>query len=340
MAQKKKRPGAKKKKAGKNPEPPGRPLLRGLLTLLILGCLVALLVFLADRHLIEEEPGTASAPKAPVAKKAEPPRTVPAPPKKPAQKQAARPPVYEVFPAPEKPPSPKKPAPPDGLPPKAPRIAIIIDDLGYDEDMAGLFCSLDYPVTISILPDSPHAKSVAALARSKGKQVLLHLPMEPLEYPAVDPGPGALLSGMETDEMLAVLESDLASVPYAQGVNNHMGSRLSREETVLNPLFTALKARGLFFVDSVTAPGPQARAAARMLRLPFAQRDVFLDHEQTREFVEKQMDRLVALAQKNGHAIGIGHPHEVTYEVLRERLPELADTAVISPVSELTEIVD
>ncbi|MEW5733889.1 MAG: divergent polysaccharide deacetylase family protein [Thermodesulfobacteriota bacterium] len=331
-----KRPAAKKKGGAVKKDPAPSPALRAGFALIILLGLVAAAVFLADRYIPKAGPPpktvkTAKAAPLPVlTPRKEPVRTAQ---EKPAETGAKKP-VYEVFPPPDKAPPPGKAAPGKY------RVAIVIDDLGYDEDLAERFLALDYPITVSVLPDAPHSEAIARRARQLGKQVLLHLPMEPREYPQADPGPGALLSSMSTDEMLAVFEDDLRSVPFAQGVNNHMGSRLSREESVLNPLFTALKARGLFFLDSMTAPGGEARAAARMLRLPFAQRDVFLDHEQTREFIEGQLDRLLGIAGKKGSAIGIGHPHEITYQVLREKLPDLSQKASLTPVSELTEIVE
>jgi len=159
-----------------------------------------------------------------------------------------------------------------------PKVAIIIDDLGYDPAMAERFLSLGEPVTFSILPHAPFSRTIARKAESKGIEIMLHLPMEPDEYPQVDPGPGALMSAMSPDELIAQLKRNLDGIPAVRGVNNRMGSRLTANSSQLYQVFSVLKKRDLYFIDSRTTPNTLCRPSARIFKLRFSERDVFLDH--------------------------------------------------------------
>jgi polysaccharide deacetylase 2 family uncharacterized protein YibQ len=232
------------------------------------------------------------------------------------------------------------PFPPE-LPPlkKKPRVAIIIDDVGYDRGLAEKFMSLDAALTLSILPHSPHQQAIARIAHAQGSEIMLHLPMEPLEYPEINPGPGALLSSMSPDELLKALDENLQAVPYVKGVNNHMGSKLTTHSEQIYQVFSVLKRRGLFFVDSRTTEASVCRPSARLLQLPFAQRDVFLDHVQGPAFIRKQLRELVRVARNRGEALGIGHPHSTTYAILKEALPELRQEVELVPASRLVRVI-
>jgi uncharacterized protein len=152
---------------------------------------------------------------------------------------------------------------------------------------------------------------------------MLHLPMEPNEYPMVKPGPGALLASMPPDTLIAQLEHSIDQFPGLKGVNNHMGSKLSTSSEHMRQIFSVLKLRGLFYIDSRTTAETVARPSARLLQLPFAERDIFIDHLDDPTFIRSQMKRLIARAQEQGYAIGIGHPHSNTYEILKEFIPQL-----------------
>jgi polysaccharide deacetylase 2 family uncharacterized protein YibQ len=217
-------------------------------------------------------------------------------------------------------------------------IALIIDDIGYDQNMAMALYALEPNISFSILPGSPHGRTIAGMLSDKGAQILLHLPMEPAQYPDVDPGPGALLTGMSPDELITQLEKNLADVPGASGVNNHMGSRLTTEATQMYQIFTILKKRNLFFVDSVTARRSQCRAAARLLQVRFGERDVFLDNVQEQAYITGQFAQLKKIAQKHGHAIGIGHPYPATLETLKTELPKIKGKIRVVPVSRMVTI--
>jgi hypothetical protein len=173
------------------------------------------------------------------------------------EKPLKKKPAFEIFPK-EKTPAreplakidiPKSIPRPKPVPSeKLPRVALIIDDLGYDKKMAEKFLGLDINLTFSILPHSPFQNKIARLASSKGLEIMLHLPMEPVEYPEVNPGPGTLLSSMTPDELINQLEENLNTMPSVKGVNNHMGSKLTAESTQMYQIFSVLKHRGLFFI--------------------------------------------------------------------------------------------
>lgn len=167
---------------------------------------------------------------------------------------------------------------------------------------------------------------------------MLHLPMEPVQYPTANPGPGAILSSMTPDELLTQLKKDIKDVPYIRGVNNHMGSRLTSQADQMNQIFTILKKEKLFFIDSRTAPKSQGKASARLLKVRFAQRDVFLDNIQEYAYIKGQLRELVGLAEKHGSAIGIGHPYKATLDTLSRELPKLKDKVTIVRASRLTHI--
>jgi hypothetical protein len=216
-----------------------------------------------------------------------------------------------------------------------PRVAIIIDDMGYDVPISEQLLDLNIVLTFAVLPYSPHLNEIARTAHRRGIEIMLHLPMEPLEYPQVNPGPGALLADMPPDQFVRQLNDDIDSVPYVTGVNNHMGSRITTISTKMYQIFTILKKRNLFFIDSRTTTGTLCRPSARLLQLPFGQRDVFLDHLQSPAAIRRQIRELIRVAEQNGQAIGIGHPHPVTCDVLRQELPFLKQKVKLVTASQL-----
>jgi polysaccharide deacetylase 2 family uncharacterized protein YibQ len=219
-----------------------------------------------------------------------------------------------------------------------PVLAIIIDDFGYDMEMAKKFLALDPNLTCAVLPQSVYFRRIAELARKSGHEVMLHQPMEPVEYPLVDPGPGALLTAMTPDERIRQLNDNIDSIPGVCGVNNHMGSKTTTMSDEMNQIFTVLKRRGLFFVDSRTTAATLSLSSARLFNVPFAERDVFLDHVRNAAEIRAQVDHLVAIAEVHGKALGIGHPYEVTYQVLKEALPDLKKRVRLIPASEIVEV--
>lgn len=219
-----------------------------------------------------------------------------------------------------------------------PRIVIIIDDIGYDRKIAMALYDLDPNITFSILPFSPFGQSIAKQLHDKGAQLMLHLPMEPFEYPEVNPGPGAILSSMSPDDLLAQLRKNIDNVPNIAGVNNHMGSKITTNADQMNQIFSVLKKENLFFIDSRTAPKSQGKASARLFNLKFGQRDIFLDNFQNTEYITKQFKKLIRLSEKHGFAIGIGHPYPATLNTLSRELPKAKKKISIVKAESLTAI--
>lgn len=322
----KKRTKAKKRRAKKPSRSKGMLTQVGK-TLLALSILIVLVVLagLLANHMLQwpaknARPATASAP--PVTRKV-PQHT---------------PPTYEVFP--EKDTAAK---PLNGLPvlpgDQPPLVAIIIDDIGYDRKQAARFFDIDAPITFSILPFATFSQQLAARARAKGHEIMLHLPMEPNEYPQINPGPGALLSRMGPDEMISQLKANLDQIPGLKGVNNHMGSAFSKSPERMRIIFSVLKQRGLYYVDSRTTADTVARPSAQLLHLPFAERDIFIDHFQDAEFIQGQIKQLVKRAKRQGYAVGIAHPYETTLTVLKASLPQLKSSVQIVPASMVIDSV-
>ncbi|MDM8548740.1 divergent polysaccharide deacetylase family protein [Desulfobacterales bacterium HSG2] len=244
-------------------------------------------------------------------------------------------PTFEIYPEEEISPRRQIPKPEPFLP----KVAIIIDDMGYDVDIAEKFLSLDTTLTFSIFPHSPFQKEIMSRARAKEMDIMLHLPMEPKEYPLVDPGPGALLTTMPPEKLISQLRENLDALPFIKGVNNHMGSKMTAVSTHIYQILSVLKKRNLFFIDSFTTADSRCKSSARLLQIPFAQRDVFLDHVQDPDSIRKQLNRLVRIANYYGEAIGIGHPYTVTYEVFREMFPELKKKVRLVPASEVVHTI-
>jgi polysaccharide deacetylase 2 family uncharacterized protein YibQ len=201
--------------------------------------------------------------------------------------------------------------------------AIVIDDLGNELAPAERIAAWKAPVAGAVLPGVAFsAASARALARG-GKEVLLHLPMEPAGYPKVRPGPGVILRSQSDSEIVRTLEDDLATVPGAVGVNNHMGSVATADPRVMRVVAGVLSNRGLYFLDSRTTDATVAERTAGEASVPVVSRRVFLDDVETDEAVSKQFAELVRRAREEGRAVAIGHPYPVTLAVLEREIPKL-----------------
>jgi len=195
-------------------------------------------------------------------------------------------------------------------------VAIIIDDVGHSQPAARPFIEMDHPVALSILPERPFSRELASDAAERGKTILLHLPMEPVGYPGIDPGPGAILLSHNREEIREVLKRDIDSIPGIVGINNHMGSRATTDPRVMETVLDLISETKLFFIDSRTTPETIALKLAREFRIPSAKRDVFLDNEPSPSAIDARADELLNLAEKKGWAIGIGHANAETAKAL------------------------
>ena len=216
------------------------------------------------------------------------------------------------------------------------RIAIIIDDIGDRAIEGQQAVNLPGPVAMAFLPHTPYAAPLAREAHRQHKTVMLHLPLQATNGKAL--GPGGIHLETTESEFRRILDGNLASIPHVQGVNNHMGSLMTRHPGAMAWLMQALKQRsGLFFVDSYTHKDSVALQLAAENGLPSARRDVFLDHRAEPDAIRAEFERLVALAKREGSAVGIGHPYPETMEFLASTLPQLESEHGVRlvPITEL-----
>lgn len=219
-----------------------------------------------------------------------------------------------------------------------PRLAIVIDDIGYADLVSDQLHELGIPVTGAVIPAAPYARSEAQRLHAFGLEEIVHLPMQPKDPANHHPRDQFILLDSSDGEIAALIAGAMEAVPYARGVNNHMGSLLTSDAASARRVLAALKARGLFFVDSKTAPTTVAYAQARQLGVRTALRDVFLDDEQTYEHAAAQLRRLVEIARQKGRALAIGHPFPTTLAALRDAVPWLRQQPVeIVFVSQILE---
>lgn len=210
------------------------------------------------------------------------------------------------------------------LPFQPPRIAIIIDDLGYAEAAGRRAIGLPGPVSVAVLPDTPRGRALAELARSEGRDVLLHLPLQS-QLPRAEVEPGGIVLDMSRNEFARAFAASLASVPHVVGVNNHRGSLLTRHPGHMRWLMEEIRARdGLIFIDSYTTHHSVALDAAIEAGVPAVRRDIFLDNDRNPAHIAGEFERLKRLARRQGTAVGIGHPYPETLGFLEQQLPQLA----------------
>ncbi|MDX1755483.1 MAG: divergent polysaccharide deacetylase family protein [Marinobacter sp.] len=202
-----------------------------------------------------------------------------------------------------------------------PTIAIIIDDMGHNRHEGERLIALEQPITLAFLPYRRFTTMLAKQAHRNNKEIMLHAPMANTRN--FDLGAGGLTSEMGRHDTISTLRRALQSIPHVRGVNNHMGSRLTQMMEPMEWVMSELYRYPLYFVDSRTIASSVASDVAEAYQIPTLTRDVFLDHEQTEEFVDRQFQRLIQMARQNGSAIGIGHPHKVTVDYLEKHLPQL-----------------
>jgi uncharacterized protein len=205
---------------------------------------------------------------------------------------------------------------------REPRLAIIIDDLGNDPSEVRAVLALPFHVTASVLPHREDSMQTANEAWRRGDQVMLHLPMQPIDDGAQSEKI-ELRAGMTENQVRSVLAGMLADVPHAAGVNNHEGSRATADPQLMAELMPELRKRGLFFIDSRTTAATVAYEAAERAGVRAASRKVFLDDVATRAAVLAQLELAARDAVRDGSAIAIGHPHPETIAALAEGVPEL-----------------
>ena len=207
------------------------------------------------------------------------------------------------------------------------KIAIIIDDMGIS--LRGRLVEvMDGPLTLAYLPYAKDAPNGAERALKNGHEVMVHMPMEPMSK-SIDPGPHALKTNLSEEQLIENIRWNLSRFDGFVGVNNHMGSRMTKNQAAMDVVMAELKKRDLFFIDSRTISSSVAAQTARAHGIAYNERDIFLDHEITTEFITGALKKLEAKAHEQGYAIAIGHPHKETINALKKWIPTLKNKGLI-----------
>ena len=218
-----------------------------------------------------------------------------------------------------------------------PKVVIIVDDLGFKKEPIDKLLEIPAQLSFAVLPNLPYSKYAAEMAYKNGRDVILHLPMEPTDssgHAAVDAGEDVLLMGLPKDKILDKLEKNLSSIPYIKGVNNHMGSKFTENTELMELVLEKIKSKGFFFVDSRTSETTVGFKIAKKLGIKTAERDIFLDEgSQRSDYIRSQIEKLINVSKEKGYAIGICHPYPDTVKVLSEVIPDIQKEVEIIPVS-------
>ncbi|WP_326469344.1 divergent polysaccharide deacetylase family protein [Enterobacter wuhouensis] len=216
------------------------------------------------------------------------------------------------------------------------KLAIVIDDFGYRPHYENQVLAMPSAISVAVLPNAPHAREMATKAHNSGHQVLIHLPMAPISKQPLEKD--TLRPEMSSDEIDRIIREAYNKVPYAVGLNNHMGSAMTSSLYGMLKVMQSLERYNLYFLDSVTIGNSQAMRAAQGTGVKVIKRKVFLDDTQNEADIRFQFNRAVQLARRNGSAIAIGHPHPSTVRVLQQMLPTLpSDITLVRPSDLLNE---
>lgn len=216
------------------------------------------------------------------------------------------------------------------------KLAIVIDDFGYRPQTENQVLAMPQAVSVAVLPNATHARDMATKAHNSGHEVLIHLPMAPLSKQPLEKD--TLRPEMGSAEIERIISDAVNKVPYAVGLNNHMGSAMTSSLFGMQKVMQALERYNLYFLDSMTIGNSQSMRAASGTGVKVIKRKVFLDDTQNEGDIRRQFDRAVALARRNGSAIAIGHPHPATVRVLQQALANLpSDITLVRPSDLLHE---
>ncbi|UWS29424.1 divergent polysaccharide deacetylase family protein [Erwinia pyrifoliae] len=213
------------------------------------------------------------------------------------------------------------------------KLSIVIDDFGYRPALEQQVLQMPAAISVAVLPNAPHAREMATKAHQSGHEVLIHLPMAPLSKQPLEKD--TLRPDMPTEEIGRIIREAAAAVPYAVGLNNHMGSAMTSSLPAMQKVMQILNHYHFYFLDSMTIGNSQATRAAEGTNVKVVKRRVFLDDSQNEADIRVQFTRAVRLAQRDGSAIAIGHPHPSTVRVLQQMLPGLPADIILERPSQL-----
>ena len=220
------------------------------------------------------------------------------------------------------------------------KLAIVIDDLGNNMEGTEKILSLPIPLTVAIMPFMPSTQSDAEAAHKNGKEVIIHLPMEPVHGKASWLGPGAILSSLSDDEIRKRVEAAIADVPHAVGMNNHMGSKITPNEHIMHIILSVCKEHNLYFLDSRTAEHSVVSKVAEELGVPYIINNVFLDDQYNERHIAKQMQHVIKIVKDQPRTVIIGHvgpPGRFTSTILERAIPQLNETTTLVPLTTIIE---
>lgn len=218
-------------------------------------------------------------------------------------------------------------AAPAPRPAKAAKVVIVMDDFGYNMNNLDTFFSINEPVTLSVLPEVKYSAAISEKARSKGYEVILHLPLEPHRKDVKEEA-DTINGRMTESEIISKLAREVKSVPGLTGVSNHMGSKATEDKRLMAIIFGYLKKQNLFFFDSMTSEKSVCREVAKSVGLKYARRDIFLDNTDDLQHVEKQLAALERIALRRGSAIAVCHDRKNTITALAKAMPGMARNGI------------
>ncbi len=217
-----------------------------------------------------------------------------------------------------------------------PKVAIVLDDWGYNRNNLEMLSSIDIPLTLAILPNLKYSKEIAKESQHKNRQVILHMPMEPKgKFKRLEEN--TLTSGMSREKIQSVFYKALGSVTTAAGVSNHMGSKFTSDKDDMDKFLKILKKKKMFFVDNISAKGSICRQVAIKNKVKFAQRSVFLDNFNDVDYIKGQIYKLFEAAEKEGFAVGTGHDRRKTLIAIQQIIPETKGKIKFVLASELAK---
>lgn len=215
----------------------------------------------------------------------------------------------------------------------AAKLAIVIDDFGYRHNTETQILTMPVEITIAILPNAPLRKEMMTKAHQQGREIIIHVPMLPISKQPLEKD--TLKPTMTAAEIEHILDQAVTKVPYAKGINNHMGSAMTADLTAMQHVMKTLEKHHFFFLDSVTTGKTQAVKAAQGTHVNVLRRHVFLDDDTSEAAVLAQFNRAIKVARQNGYAIAIGHPHPSTVKVLKQMIPNLPADIQLVKLSDL-----
>ena len=204
-------------------------------------------------------------------------------------------------------------------------IAIVLDDWGYNKNNLSILREIKFPLTIAILPFRYYSREIAEFGHKHNFEILIHMPMEPEDKESIGLEPKTLMVYMDDQAIKTILREAFDNIPYARGVNNHMGSLATKDKKFMTTVFRELKRNNLYFLDSLVISDSVCRDISRRVGIKFAKRSIFLDNKSNVEYIRGQLMELVGEADRRGRAIGIGHDRKNTLKVLKEVMPQLSE---------------